>query len=102
MDQAFLERHVNLVAEAAIGGQRRRVVRPDVEHHLVAEPQQLRRHGGRYRGSVPAAAEIGVSHHVADDRELRRGTDDVSARRRDQSAADPDAEVEAVGDGAGR
>ena len=41
MHEALLEADVLSVSEAPVGGDRRRVVGPDVQDDLVAEPQQV-------------------------------------------------------------
>ena len=69
MDEPLLEAHVLGVAQAAVGLEGRRVVGADVEHDLVARPQQLGGHGAGDRGRVAAAAVIDVGQDVADDRE---------------------------------
>ena len=69
MDEPLLEAEVLRVAEAAVGVERRRVVGADVEHDLVAGPQQLGGHGAGDGGREAAAAVVHVGQDVADDRE---------------------------------
>ena len=102
MDEALLEPDVLGVAEPAVGVERRRVVGADVEHDLVARPQQLRGHGAGDGGREAAAAVVDVGQDVADDGQPAPRADDVGAGRGDQPAVDADPVVDAVGDGARR
>ena len=58
MDQPLLEASVLGEAEAPVGVDRRRVVGADVEHDLVARPQQLGGHGAGDGGREAATAVV--------------------------------------------
>ena len=98
MDEAFLEADVLGEPEAAVGVEGRRVVRPDVEHDLVARAQQLGGHRAGHGRREPASTIVDVGQDVADDRQPRRRADDVGPGRGDQRAVDADAVVDALGD----
>ena len=71
VDEPLLEADVLGVAERAIGLERGRVVGADVEHDLVAGPQQLRGHGAGDGLREAAATVVDVGQDVADDGEPR-------------------------------
>ena len=98
MDEALLEADVLRVAEPAIGVERGRVVGADVEHDLVARPQQLGGHGAGDGGREAATTIVDVGQDVADDGQPGRRADDVRPRGRDQLAVDAHPVVDAVGD----
>ena len=98
VDEPLLEADVLGVAEAAIGVERGRVVGADVEHDLVARPQQLGGHGAGDGGREAAAAVVDVGQHVADDREPARRADDVGPGGGHEPAVDAHPVVDAVGD----
>ena len=102
MDEALLEADVLRVAEPAVGLQRRRVVRADVEDDLVAGPQEIGRHRSGRGGGEAAAAVVVVGEDVADDRQPGILADHVGARGRDQPAADAEPVVDPVRDRRGR
>ena len=102
VDEPLLEAEVLHVAEPAIGVERRRIVRPDVEHDLVAGPQQLGGHGAGDGRREATTTVVDVGQDVADDGQPRGRADDVGPGRGDQLAVDAQAVVDAVGDRAGR
>ena len=77
MDEALLEADVFRVAEATIGVERGRVVGADVEHDLVACPQQLGGHRAGDRGGEASTTIVDMGQDVADDRQPGRRADDV-------------------------
>ena len=99
-DEPLLEAAVLLVAQAGVGGDGGRIVGPDVEHDLVTVPQQVRGDSARDGLGVAAAAVLDVGEDIAHDREAGVARDDVGAGRSDEAAVDPDAVVDALGDGA--
>src|ERR1035437_2706861 len=70
VDQPLFECHVDLIAEATVCSQRRRIIRPHVQDNLIAELQKLRGYGAGYCGSVPASTEFCVGHYIADHGQL--------------------------------
>ena len=98
VDEPLLEAHVLAVAQLAVCLERRRVVGADVEHHLVAEPEQLGGHRTGDRRRVAAPPVVDVGHHVAHDAQARLGRDDVRPGSRHEAAAHADAVVGALGD----
>ena len=98
MDEALLEADVLLVAEPAIGLERRRVVGADVEDHLVAGPQEVGGHRAGRRGREAATAVVDVGQDVADDGQPRLVADDVRPGGGHEPAADAHPVVDPVGD----
>ena len=92
------KRTCSCVSEAAIGVERGRVVGADVEHDLVARPQQLGGHRAGDGGREAATTIVDMGQDVADDRQARPRADHVRARGGDQLAVDAQAVVDAVGD----
>ena len=64
MDEALLEADVFRVPEAAVGIEGGRVVGADVEHDLVAHPQQLGGHGTSDGGREAASTVVDVGQDV--------------------------------------
>ncbi len=98
MDEALLEADVFRVPEAAVGIEGGRVVGADVEHDLVAHPQQLGGHGTGDGGREAASTIVDMGQDVADDRQAGARADHVRARGGHQLAVDAQAVVHAVGD----
>ena len=98
MDEPFLEADVFLVSESAIGVEGGRVVGADVEHDLVARPQELGGHGAGHRGREATTTIVDMGQDVADDGQPSSRADHVGPGRGDQLAVDAQAVVDAVGD----
>ena len=96
MDEPFFEAHVLGVPEAAVRVQRRRVVGPDVQHDLVAGPEQIGGDSAGDRGGEATTAIIGVGQHVPDDGQTGGPADDVGPGGRHEMAVDAQPVVDPV------
>src|SRR6476469_8375964 len=94
MDEPFLEADVFLVSETAVRVERGWIVGADVEHDLVACPQQLRGHRAGDGGGETTSTIVDMGQDVADDRQPRPRDDHLGPRGSDQLAVD----AQAVGD----
>src|SRR4029078_4101419 len=89
VDEPFLEADVFLVSETAGGVERGWIVGVDVEHDLVACPQELRGHRTGDGGGETTTTIIDMGQDVADDRQPRSRADHVGPRGGDQLAVYP-------------